>query len=150
MAYEVKLEERKPVPVACVREPVPAQIGDLVGRLIGEVWGYLQRAGVQPAGPPYARSIWMPGTEVEVGFPVAEPVGGEGRVVAGELPGGSAAVTWHTGPYDQLAGAYQTVRDWIAGEGLAVAGVPWEAYYTDPGATPDPNDWRTEVVFPVQ
>ena len=150
MAYEIEVVERERQPVACVREKVPPEIGDLVGRLIGEVWGVLERAGVHPSGGPYARSIWQPEMDVEVGFPVADPVEGEGRVVAGELPGGRAAVTTHAGPYNQLRGAYEAVQAWVAEQGLAIAGAPWETYLTDPNETPDPNDWRTEVVFPVQ
>jgi effector-binding domain-containing protein len=150
VAYEIEVVERERQPVLCVREKVPPEIGDLVGRLIGEVWRYMEGAGVHPSGGPYARSIWQPGTEVEVGFPVAEPVAGEGRVVAAELSAGSVAVTTHVGPYDKLGPAYDAVRGWIAQQGLEIAGLPWEVYLTDPGETPDPNDWRTEVVFPVQ
>jgi effector-binding domain-containing protein len=150
MDYDIKLEEREQQPVLCIRETVPAEIGDLVGRLIGEAAAALGPTGAQITGGPYARSIWQPGTSVEVGFYVAADVQGEGRATGDALPAGRFAVTIHTGPYDQLGPAYNAVRDWIAKEGLAIAGVPWEVYLSDPTETPDPSDWRTEVVFPVR
>ena len=33
-------------------------------------------------------------------------------------------------------------------QGLEPSGGPWESYLTDPGSTPDPADWRTEVCLP--
>jgi effector-binding domain-containing protein len=151
VSYEIELVERDARHVACVRVPVPeGEIGDLVGRLIMEVWGELEAAGVHPAGPPYARSTWQPGTELEVGFPVQETFAGEGRVVAGELPGGRAVTLTHVGPYDQLAGAFAAMQSWAVERGLQPGGVPWEVYQSDPRETPDPQDWRTELVLPVQ
>jgi effector-binding domain-containing protein len=150
MANDIKIEQRESQHVACVCEKVPQPVGDIVGRLIGEVWGALERAGVHPISGPYARTIWLPGSDLEVGFPVAEPFSADGRVVAGELPAGRVAVTTHVGPYDQLGPVYNAVRAWIEEQGLAIAGLPWEQYLSDPNETPDPKDWRTEVVFPVR
>jgi AraC family transcriptional regulator len=75
---------------------------------------------------------------------------GDGDVRADTLPGGPAAVTMHVGPYDTLTEAYAALEQWIADQGLAPAGAPWECYRTDPGEVPDPKDWKTEVFWPVK
>ncbi len=31
----------------------PAEIGQTLGQILGEVWTYLQGQGIQPAGPPF-------------------------------------------------------------------------------------------------
>lgn len=52
----------------------------------------VQRAGQQSAGMPSLRTLSMDGnkTDIEVGWPVTEPPGGEGDVRASKLPGGLA------------------------------------------------------------
>jgi AraC family transcriptional regulator len=75
--------------------------------------------------------------------------GGEGDVLAETLPGGPAAVTIHAGPYDQLPAAYAELEEWIATNGFRPIGAPWEAYLNDPADHPDPQDWKTEVCWPL-
>jgi effector-binding domain-containing protein len=58
-------------------------------------------------------------------------------------------VTTHLGPYDQLRAAYRALGLWLVEQGFKMAGPPWEFYWTDPGAEPDPNRWRTEIIWPV-
>jgi effector-binding domain-containing protein len=38
----------------------------------------------------------------------------------------------------------------MATEGFTPAGPPWESYITDPAEHPDPKDWQTEVLWPIQ
>ncbi|HEY7390536.1 MAG TPA: GyrI-like domain-containing protein [Bryobacteraceae bacterium] len=73
----------------------------------------------------------------------------EGEVLVETLPGGPAAVTIHSGPYDQLPAAYAALEEWIAANGLHPTGAPWEAYLNDPADHPNPQDWKTEVCWPV-
>jgi AraC family transcriptional regulator len=82
-------------------------------------------------------------------MPIAAPVPGGGDVVADTLPGGLAAMTTHSGPYDKLTEAHAAVQAWIEEHGLAASGAPWESYVTDPADYPDPADWKTEVFWPI-
>jgi effector-binding domain-containing protein len=75
---------------------------------------------------------------------------GDGGVIEATLPGGPAATTVHTGPYDTLGEAYAAVEAWIESQGLEAAGSPWEYYITDPAEFPDPKDWRTEIFWPIR
>jgi effector-binding domain-containing protein len=60
-----------------------------------------------------------------------------------------AVVTIHCGPYDQLQASYAALEEWIAANGFHSAGAPGEAYLNDPADHPNPQDWKTEVCWPV-
>jgi effector-binding domain-containing protein len=84
--------------------------------------------------------------EVEAGFPVSAPAAGGAHVEASVLPGGRAAATWHTGPYESLACAHEALERWMTDNGASTDGPCWEVYYSDPMSEPDPARWRTEIV----
>ncbi len=129
----------------------PAEIGQTLGQILGEVWTYLQGQGVQPDGPPFARyyEYRADHVDMEAGLPVSSPVAGAGRISAGELPGGKVAVAWHIGPYDTLHETNAALESWIQEQNQEAAGAPWEVYWTDPGEEPDSSAWRTEVICPL-
>ena len=119
---------------------------------------YLRQRGAQPSGPPFVRyhTFGETETDVELGIPVAEPMPGERRIAAGELPGGPAVTTWHIGPHDTLGGAYARINAWLKEHGREPAGASWEVYcWIDPGdergpaAWPEPSNWRTRLVQPI-
>jgi effector-binding domain-containing protein len=152
MAYEFEIKDLQAQPTASIRERVPPDVGMAFGRLLGEVFAYLGAHSVQPATPPYDRIHAMDGQgfDLEVGIGVASPIEGDGHVVPGELPAGRAAVTWHTGRYDQLSAAHGAIQAWIAEQGLESAGPGWEVYHTDPNEERDPSKLRTEILYPVR
>jgi AraC family transcriptional regulator len=152
MTYSIAKREISPQPILAARRNVKlSEVAKALGEIFGQVHLYAQRAGAVMAGPPLTRYLqWGPGLlTIEAGIPVASPVPGEGEVKADTLPGGFAAVTMHTGPYDQLMEAHAAVQQWIEAEGLTAQGAPWESYVTDPGDYPDPKDWKTEIFWPL-
>ena len=134
---EVEIRQLEPQPTVSIRATVP--IVDLAahhGDRLEALSTFLRQRGAQPSGPPFVRYHTFGGTEtdVELGIPVAEPITGEGRIAAGELPGGSAVTTWHIGPHDTLGGAYGRVNAWLKEHGREPAGASWEVYHwIDPG-----------------
>ena len=127
------------------------KIGEIMGPFFGEVYGYIQQSGQQPAGMPFAIYHAMDGrtVDVECGMPVASPLAGTERIRPGELPSGTVATVTHLGPYDGLPRTWAALTEWMESQGLAAAGAPWEVYVTDPGAEPDASKWRTDIFFPV-
>ncbi|TNC24138.1 GyrI-like domain-containing protein [Amycolatopsis alkalitolerans] len=126
------------------------EIGPWLGKTYAAVAAVLAGQGIEPAGPPFARYHQL-GPErfhVEAGFPVRSPVAPAGEVRPSALPGGTTAVTMHTGPYDAMAPAYSAIETWLRARGAEPAGDPWETYLSDPGRQPDPATWRTEIAQP--
>jgi effector-binding domain-containing protein len=65
------------------------------------------------------------------------------------LPECEAAVVTHIGAYASLPAAHSAIQAWLTANGRESADYPWEAYLTDPQATPmDQN--RTEIVWPIR
>jgi len=153
VAYEIEVRELQSQPVLAVRVSVPAEaIPTIMGEVFGELFAYVGRVGLIPAGMPYSRyySFGAEEMDVEVGAPLAAPAVGEGRMVPGELPGGPAAVTWHIGPYETIGAAYEAITAWMPEHGRQPAGAPWEAYWSDPAEVTDPAEYRTEVFWPIR
>ena len=86
---------------------------------------------------------------IEVCFPVAAPLDGDGEVYGTELAGGPAAVTVHRGPYAEIGPAYHTLSGWIADHGHELAGGPREVYLNDPREVAE-ADLLTEVQWPIR
>jgi AraC family transcriptional regulator len=126
-------------------------IAKALTEILPSVFRYATERGIAMMGPPITRyTSWGPAmVTIEAGLPVAPGAEGEGDIAVGTLPGGVAAVTVHTGPYDGLADAHAAVERWIDDNGLEPAGGPWEVYLTDPGEVPSPAEWKTEIVWPL-
>jgi effector-binding domain-containing protein len=140
-------------PTAIVRGKAAVhEISDFLAHAFGTVAAHLERLGLSIAGMPFARYRHLGGDEfeIEAGFPVPQPIEPEGEVDAYWLPGGSAAVTWHTGPYDRMGPAYEALAEWVERRGGVIETEAWEVYYSDPTEQPDPATWRTELIQPFR
>ena len=163
MSYEITRKVLSPEPVLVERRRVaPAMIGATIGEVVGKIFQYAQQHGFALTGKPITRYLDMgmghmtiePGMRIAAlaegeigGAPDDEDVEGVRRDV---LPGGSAASTIHSGPYETLNEAYAAIEAWMQAEGVSPAGAPWDSYITDPAEFPDPQDWKTEVIWPIE
>ncbi|HRA35196.1 MAG TPA: GyrI-like domain-containing protein [Acidimicrobiales bacterium] len=139
-------------PAAAIRAEVPmAELPGVFDRAFPEVMRAVGVQGVPITGPPFGFYPRMPGDTVAVlvGFPVAGPISADGEVEPFELPGGRVVTGTHVGPYDGLAQTYEELVAWSQAEGLTLAEGMWETYVSDPSAEPDPNTWRTLIVWPL-
>jgi effector-binding domain-containing protein len=157
---DVEVQQREVQPVVSIRGTIPtAQLGETMGERIPALLGFVQQGGARATGPVFLRyhRFGEIETDVEIGLPVAAAVAGEGRIVAGELPGGPAIATWHLGAHNTLGQAYGRLGAWQQEHGRAPDGPGWEVYYwidpTQVGATADaqdPSGWRTQLVQPIK
>ena len=152
ITYEVTDQVLTDTWTAVVRGEMPAdQLPGWLAEGYRDVFDFLVAAGVAASGPPFARYAFLgDAVAVEAGFPVPHEVEGRGRVEPSVLPDGHAAVTVHTGRYEDLDKAYEVLHRWLADRGRQPAGPHWEVYHTDPNAEPDPARWRTDVVMPYR
>lgn len=59
------------------------------------------------------------------------------------------AATTHIGPYDGVATTYDALGVWVTENGYRMVGPPEESYLSDPKTT-SPEEYVTEIRFPVQ
>ena len=60
------------------------------------------------------------------------------------------AMTVHRGSYSTLSEAYGAIVNWILENGYEMAGAPFELYVKTQFDSLSPEDWVTEVYFPVR
>jgi effector-binding domain-containing protein len=160
MSSAPEIETRREQPYVAVRAKVTMGEIEAFARRFGEVFGWLDRHGLAPAGPPFfkynvidmAREL-----EMEAGVPVAAAVAGDDRVVAEVLPAGRYATLTHVGHPSELMAATKALLDWAAEQGLTWDVTPsedgdrWacrlENYLTDPDQEPDMSKWVTQLAF---
>ncbi len=149
----VAIVELEAVRVATVRAIVaPDDLPAFMADALGMVAIALDRCGIRPSGPPFARyySMSADGLDVAAGFPVAEPFLGAGVVHPGVLPAGEAAVATHVGGFAGLEAAWQALRRAVDTLGRRRGKDPWEVFFVGPGSGVDESTWRTELVWPLE
>ncbi len=165
MTYSIKRMELAPQPVLVIRRRVKSsEIGPALAEFLPSVFKHAQQTGAAIAGQPFTRYVeWGPGlVTIEAGFPVvasgdnsndggsaSDDASGGPEIVADCLPGGPVATVTHSGPYEKLPEAHAAIQQWIEAQGLLTAGPPWETYTTDPADYPNPQDWKTDVFWPL-
>ena len=60
------------------------------------------------------------------------------------------AMTVHHGGYSTLSEAYGAVVNWIMENGYEIAGAPFDLYIKTQFDSLSPEDWETEVYFPIR
>ena len=148
-AYQIEEVSPQSILSARVRGKVE-EIPQLLGRIYGEIVGYLGELGETPAGPPFVvyYNEDMQDLDMEVGFPVAKPFPGRGQLQPGTLAGGRSLVATHQGSYQEVEKTYQLLKMAIDKEKLVPQGQVVEYYLNDPAVTPE-NQLLTRIVFPL-
>jgi effector-binding domain-containing protein len=114
---------------------------------------YICDLGQQPAGAPvvayYSSDPDMQNLEIEIGYPVAQTLPGQGNIQLSEMSGGKAAACLYVGPYDKIQAAYEALMHWMQTQGHEGTGVCYEVYLNDPEQTP-PEALETQIVFLIK
>lgn len=153
--YTVERRELEAVPVLYGRRRTDRDtVADAMAEVLPAAFGYAMAQGLAMAGPPYVRYVEQSPAffTIEGGVPLtaaAETPAAETGISVGELPAGPVAATVHRGPYESLGNAHRALDRWMAENDVTAAGPPWEVYLTDPTEVPDPADWLTEVIWPI-
>ncbi|MGV3616762.1 MAG: GyrI-like domain-containing protein [Fimbriimonas sp.] len=161
---EPKLIRRKAQPYVAIRtSETMSSMATVMPRHIPELLRWLDSQGLKPVGPEFIRFVTIDmerALELEVGFPVAKPIKGSGRVQPGTLPAGRYASLAFQGNYKDLAGANEALQAWGKRQGLewdttpSPQGPKWggrfEFYFTNPDDEPNPALWKSEVLYRIK
>lgn len=61
-----------------------------------------------------------------------------------------AACALHKGPYETLGRAYGAVVKWIESNGYEITNLPRESFIDGIWNKESPEDWLTEIQFPIR
>lgn len=139
-------------PTAVLRERVAMDaLPEFFSRAFAAVAAEAQRQNVQLAGPPFAlyRGTPTQTVDVEAGFPVRGTLADTGTVVISTLPEAEAFEAMHIGPYDTLPQTYAALQDQMKKAGKTPSDTMWEYYLNGPPSEPDPQKWKTRIVWPA-
>jgi effector-binding domain-containing protein len=161
MISKPKLEDRPEQHYVGIRAQVPpSKFKKIIPQFLDELFAWLGKQGVQPAGAPFMRYhvIDMGGImDVELGVPVASALAGDERVRPGVVPAGRYAALVYSG-VTGIAGN-KALIEWASKNGIK-----WdrwddpngdafrsriEYFLTDPAEQPDRKKWETEVAIRV-
>jgi len=152
MTYQCELKDQPAQPTLVIRTRTPVQdLPQLMGETYGTIAQYLRELDECPAGPPFAvyHNMDMQDLDIEIGFPVARELQGQGTIQSSELPAGDVATCLYTGPYQDIGQPYEALSQWITDRGREPTGVSYEFYLNDPQETP-PEQLQTQIVFPLK
>lgn len=151
-AYDVTIKSAPALRVASLRDTVPHYPD--IGRLFGELCGFLGASRLQFTGPPLA--LYHDGeyreqdVDIEVAAPFAGQLPAHPRVRERELPAeASLACTVHQGPYEELRQAYAALLGWIEANGYHINGPDREVFLAGPEPGRAPAAYVTELQVPV-
>ena len=152
--YQVIIKKVEPQTIASIRDVLPSYSD--IGQLYGEIFGYLGSQGITiPAGPTificHDTEYKEKDVDVEAAVPISKNIPNAGRISVYELPGlEQAACTIYKGPYEDIGEAYSAIMSWVESNGYQITGPDRELYLTSPADTDDPNQYVTEIQFPVK
>ncbi|HEY7282203.1 MAG TPA: GyrI-like domain-containing protein [Actinomycetota bacterium] len=116
MDYEIEVKDLPDRYVVTARTTTtPDKVGETFGALLPQADAEILNAGTRPTGPAFAiYHVYRDDqVDMELGFPVDEPIPTTEPVIGRELPATIAAVTFHHGPYTALGDAYRAVEAWM-------------------------------------
>ncbi|MBE3560478.1 MAG: MerR family transcriptional regulator [Ktedonobacteraceae bacterium] len=150
--YDVIVKHVEPQLVASIRDVVPRYQD--VGRLIGELYAYLQQQGT---GGGLTAAVWhdegykASDVDAEVVIFLKDRVPATERVQVYELPAATMASVIHRGSYATLNQAYDALVRWIETNGYKITGPNRELYlYNVVPVRQDDESYVTEIQFPVE
>jgi AraC family transcriptional regulator len=132
----------------------------LIPELIMKVCEHAVRTNAGLAGPPIfichetspeavKEANEKGSANVEIAWPVSNPVKSTGEFRSYQLPGGKMVRTVYRGPYEGCEPAYLRLFEWIREHDLQIAGPIREMYPSDPREV-KPEDIITEIYVPVR
>jgi effector-binding domain-containing protein len=152
MTQTCELVTREAMPSVIIRTRCSVEeLPNIIGTTYQRIAAHLGSKQLTPSGPPYVgyHNEDMQDLDLEIGFPVAEVLGGEGEFEASSIPSGQYATTMHIGPYAKFEESYNRLTQWLESQSLEPTGSCYEVYLNDPVDTPE-EALQTLILFPLK
>jgi DNA-binding transcriptional MerR regulator/effector-binding domain-containing protein len=120
---------------------------------LGELHATVRAQGLRATGPGgglYGGELFQHGRgEATVFIPVDGAIRPVGRVVPFTVPPAELAVLLHSGPLDEADITYGELGAYATTHEISIEGPLREYYLIGANETPDPEEWRTEIGWPI-
>ena len=153
MRYDVTIKTIPERYVASLRKIIPSydEEGMLWQQLTDEVG-----CDLPMASPPHSLAVFYDEGYKESDVDVEIQIAVQGRqkdtanVVFKTVPAQMVASAVYKGSYDQITAVNEAVASWVADNGYDYCGSMFCIYHVSPGQDPNPENWVTEVCYPVE
>ncbi|KAA9005406.1 MerR family transcriptional regulator [Paenibacillus spiritus] len=155
MKYSITLKEMPERQVASLRAIIPAydQEGLLWEKMMREL--AMQQVPLPADEPCLSMAIFHDSDykeqnpDVEIQLPVQGSFRSTGDVVFKREPSMLAATVIYQGSYAQLSEVNRAIAEWVRDTGYQFDGPMFNIYHVSPSQTSNPDEWVTEVCYPV-
>lgn len=146
---EIQVQESRPTLSIRFKAPV-TELPQHFGRIYAAIVKYIEEQGAQIAGPAFAiyYNMDMQNLDVEAGFPLTNPVSGEGEIQSREISAGAYGICHYIGPYDQCESAYDQLKQFANKKGYQTGDVAYEWYLNGPDQVPL-EELKTDIALPL-
>jgi effector-binding domain-containing protein len=153
MEYDVTLKEIPQRYVASLRKTIPTYQDESI------LWNQMsQEAGcaLQMSNPSYSLAVFHDEGYKESDVDVEIQISVQGRhdntenVVFKTVEPIEVASAVYKGSYDQITAVNESVAAWALDNGYDFGGPMFCIYHVSPGHDPNPENWVTEICYPVK
>lgn len=154
MKYDVTVKTLRPRHVASMRQIIPSYDRE------GDLWNlYCQetaRMNIQAGGPALCTAVYHDGefkerdVDVEIWKDVVGDYPDTEHVKFKTVPEVQVASATFRGSYDQFSAVNEAVAAWAEDNGWMFDGVSFNIYHVSPRDTRNPDEFVTEVCYPVK
>lgn len=145
-AYQIEIKNSPALNILSARARMSV---DDFGRYFGTLFERIPKERVTPTGLNGARYFDQEfdpaSSDIEVFLCIQEKEKAD-EVLEPSL----CAMTVHRGGYSSLSEAYGALASWISENGYVLTGAPFDLYVKTQMHSLSPEDWETEVYFPVK
>ncbi len=152
MLYQCEILEQPAQPTLTIRTRTSVQdLPQVIGKSYGAIAQYLGELGISSVGHPFViyYNLDMQDLDVQLGFPVLQPVPGKGEIHAARIEAGKVATGLYIGPYEDCGPAYDELAQFVKDQGYEATGVAIEYYLNDPSQPPF-EEAQTRIVLPLK
>lgn len=144
-------EKAGPFNYIYIQENIPVtEIGEAYGKNIAELFAFLGKNGIEPAGAPMSiYHSWGDSTKFDVAIPVADEVKVKGNIMQGEIAEGNAVTYMHIGSYEASEAVHYKMDDYLKKMELTHISPVVEVYYNNPSDTPA-EELETKIIYFIQ
>jgi len=152
MSYPCEIVEQPAQPTLSIRTRTAVEgMPQVLGKGYGAIAQYLGELGLDPVGHPFViyYNLDMQDLDIELGFPVPQPLPGKGEIHAARMEAGKVATRLYIGPYGDCGPAYEELAQFVKDQGYEATGVAIEYYLNDPSQTPF-EEPQMRIAFPLK
>lgn len=128
-----------------------------IQQFVGEAFDGVMKAGLKFVAAPFVLYHSVDeGFDMEPVVPVEDSFAGEvalpsGRVMRlSTLPAATVVSVFHRGAYDNIGETYAQLTKWVGENGYAFTGAAREIYLKSYESTQNPDEFLTEIQYPVE